>query len=134
MSWNFYLLLIKVTILIFHDKLIFAFSLIFVLFFILLFQGKEFFSEIKKWLALIFSPSALAIIFFGIAFFFFVRMPGYIENQAVKTIVGEPSRSTKAGLSMVQIFATVGESRATLGIIGIILLFVFFKKRHAALS
>lgn len=109
---------------------IFAFSLIFVLFFILLFQGKEFFSEIKKWLALIFSPSALAIIFFGIAFFFFVRMPGYIENQAVKTIVGEPSRSTKAGLSMVQIFATVGESRATLGIIGIILLFVFFKKNR----
>jgi len=107
---------------------IFAFSLIFVLFFILLFQGKEFFSEIKKWLALIFSPGALVIIFLGIAFFFFVRMPGYIENQAVKTIVGEPSRSTKAGLSMVQIFATVGESRATLGIIGIILLFVFFKK------
>lgn len=107
---------------------IFAFSLIFVLFFILLFGGKDFFSEIKKWLTLIFSPSVLAIIFLGIAFFFFVRMPGYIENQAVKTIVGEPSRSTKAGLSMAQIFATVGESRATLGIIGIILLFIFFKK------
>ncbi len=107
---------------------IFAFSLIFVLFFILLFKGKEFFLEIKKWLALIFSPRVLAIIFLGVIFFFFVRMPGYIENQAVKTIVGEPSRSTKAGLSLAQIFSTVGESRATLGIIGIILLLVFFKK------
>ena len=107
---------------------IFAFSLVFVLFFILFFKSKEFFSEIKKWLELIFSFRALIIIFFGIVFFFFVRMPGYIENQAVKTIVGEPSRSTKAGLSMAQIFSTAGESRTTIGLIGIVLLVVFFRK------
>jgi len=114
---------------------IFASSLLSVLFFILLFRGKEFFSEIKKWLVLIFSPRVLTIIFLGVIFFFFVRMPSYIENQAVKTIVGEPSRSTKAGLSLAQIFSTVGESRATLGTIGIILLLVFFKKNkyHSAL-
>jgi hypothetical protein len=107
---------------------IFGFSLVGVLFLILAIDWRESAAEIKKWSAMIFSKSGIFVIVCGFVFFFAVKMPGYIENQAVKTVVGEPSRSTKAGLSLSQLQEVVGESRAVLGVFGIILLLGLARK------
>ncbi|HRY82173.1 MAG TPA: DUF1616 domain-containing protein [Candidatus Moranbacteria bacterium] len=108
---------------------LFVFSLASSIFLILIFSGKEIFLEIKKWLALIFSPLALSVIFLSLLFLFFVKIPGYVENQAVKTIIGEPTRATKAGLSLEQIFSVAGESRTAIGIAGVIIFLLFVRKR-----
>lgn len=107
---------------------IFGFVLVFSFVFLVIIKGKGIFAELKKILALVFSAPVIATIFFGTLFFFFIHTPGYIENQAVKTVIGEPSRSTKEGLALSQLQSIAGESRLALGIVGVLILLASARK------
>lgn len=107
---------------------IFGFALIFSLLFLVIIKRNGIFAEFGKIFVLVFSAPVMATLFFGALFFFFIHMPGYIENQAVKTVIGEPSRSTKEGLAFGQLQSVAGESRLALGIVGIVLLLAGAKK------
>lgn len=107
---------------------IFGFALIFSLLFLAAIKRKEMIKELKKIYPLIFSAPVILTLLFGALFFFFIHTPGYIENQAVKTVIGEPSRTTKEGLTFSQLQSVAGESRLALGIMGIIILLIGAKK------
>lgn len=107
---------------------IFGFALVFSLLFLAAIKRKEMIKELKKIYPLIFSAPVILTLLFGALFFFFINTPGYIENQAVKTIIGEPSRTTKEGLAFSQLQSVAGESRLALGIIGIVMLLISAKK------
>ena len=107
---------------------IFGFSLVFSFIFLAIIKGKGIFAELKKMFALALSAPVILTLLFGALFFFFIHTPGYIENQAVKTVIGEPSRTTKEGLAFSQLQSVAGESRLVLGIVGIVLLLAGAKK------
>lgn len=107
---------------------IFGFTLIFSLIFLAIIKRKGIIGEAKKIFPLIFSAPVILTLLFGALFFFFIHTPAYIENQAVKTVIGEPSRTTKEGLAFSQLQSVAGESRLVLGIIGIVLLLLGAKK------
>ncbi len=107
---------------------IFGFALIFSLLFLAAIKRKEMIKELKKICPLFFSAPVILTLLFGALFFFFIHTPSYIENQAVKTVIGEPSRTTKDGLAFSQLQSVTGESRLVFGIIGVVLLLAGAKK------
>lgn len=107
---------------------IFLFIIAFTGIFLVIFSRRDFFGEIKKWSKLIFSWPVIAFLLFAISFFFFVYTPGYIANQAVKTVIGEPTRITKEGLNIDQIRFVVGDPRFVFGMLGFFLILFFHKK------
>lgn len=68
------------------------------------------------------SPQVLATFIVGLLFFFFVFTPTYVQNSAVGTAVGAPSKETRAGLTISNLRDSIGEARITFGFIGIVLL------------
>lgn len=85
----------------------------------------------KKVLKMVFSSWVLATFFLGIFFFFFVFTPTYVKGTAVGTAVGAPSKATREGLTFSELSSSIGESRITLGFLGLLLLSIFkFKKRR----
>lgn len=110
------------------SSFIFSFALVFSLFFLIIIKRAKIIEEVKKISALIFSVPVILTLFFGALFFFFIHMPAYIENQAVKTVIGKPSRSTKEGLAFSQLQSVAGESRLALGIIGVVILLAGARK------
>ncbi|MFA6183693.1 MAG: hypothetical protein WC682_01160 [Parcubacteria group bacterium] len=85
----------------------------------------------KDIFTLIYSPQIIIFLISTILFLFFVYMPSYITTNAQTTVVGAPSKSTRAGLTLNQFKYAVGEMRLTLGIIGslFILALVFLKNK-----
>ena len=79
---------------------------------------------------IILSPPVLATIFIGLVFFFFIFTPNYVKNSAVGTAVGAPSKSSREGLTLVNLKDSVGEARAALGLIGLLLLVFFYRKKN----
>jgi hypothetical protein len=55
-------------------------------------------------------------------------MPTYIETHAVNTAIGTPTKLTRIGLNFNQIIGAAGEARFALGIVGILLLLVVFRR------
>lgn len=58
-------------------------------------------------------------------------MPTYIETRAVGTAIGTPTKLTRIGLTLNQITGTSGEVRFALGIIGLILVSLAFRRSLA---
>jgi len=52
----------------------------------------------------------------------------------VDTAIGSPVKSTRTGLSLEKVRSTVGDPRMALGIIGLVLLGIFYKKRNLGYS
>ena len=75
-----------------------------------------------------FSRAFLIPLFLVLAFFFWVFTPNYASSGAVDTAVGSPEKETRVGLSLNNIFSTVGEIRVILGVLGLGLLLIFWKK------
>jgi uncharacterized membrane protein len=88
----------------------------------------------KKMAALIFSPRVFLVFFLGIVFFFFVFTPNYVKTSAVETAVGTPEKNTRVGLSFQNIESTVGAPRLALAFLGIIVLFLGYKKNNPGYS
>ena len=86
---------------------------------------KAFFSRIAS---ILFRPTPLILFLLAGLFFFLVTMPTYIETRAVGTAIGTPTKLTRIGLTFDQITETSGEARFAFGIIGLILLFISFRR------
>lgn len=86
---------------------------------------------LKDFIRLIISPQVIIFLVAIILFLFFVYTPSYIATDAKTTVVGAPSKSTRAGLTMEQFKYSVGEMRLAFGIIGsfIIVWLIFIKKK-----
>lgn len=78
------------------------------------------------------SPFPLAALLFAGIFFIEVAMPTYIETGAVDTAIGEPSKSTRTGLSFFQVSDASGFARAGLGIAALLIALFFRSARSSA--
>ena len=107
---------------------IFLFIIAFTLIFLFIFSRRNFLREIKILLKIIFSWPMISFLVLAGLFFLFIFTPSYIANQAVKTIIGEPSRITKEGLNIDQIRFVVGDPRFVVGVLGFFLVLFFHKK------
>ncbi len=122
--------------------LIFLFVVAFTLLFLFLFFIKEIiinkknvlsFEIVNNYFKLFFSKSNIFFLIFAISFLLFVYTPAYLINDATKTVVGTPSKSTRAGLSFTQFKYAVGEPRLALGVLGLFIisfLSVFKKNKN----
>lgn len=70
----------------------------------------------------VFSPQVLIVFALGLVFFFFVFTPTYISGSAVGTAVGEPSKDTRAGLTITNLRSSIGEARIAFGFVGMLIL------------
>lgn len=85
-----------------------------------------------SWYRLILSPAPLLTAFFCIAFFFVIAMPTYIEANAVGMALGTPTKTTRTGLSFLQIASSSGSARVAIGLVGFFLLLFLRKYRRYA--
>ena len=81
---------------------------------------REFFRDLFK---TVFSIQSVAFIFFISFFLLFVYTPSYLATGAQSTVVGAPSKSTRAGLSLADFKYAVGEMRFIIGALGFLILF-----------
>ncbi len=77
---------------------------------------------LHAWKKLFFSPAPILVALFATLFFFLIAMPTYIEQSAVGTALGTPTKTTRTGLSFAQMAASNGEARVALGLAGILFL------------
>jgi hypothetical protein len=87
------------------------------------------FSIIGDWLKIFFKPFPFAVLVFGLCVLIFVYTPSFLDKSAIGQATGEPSKTTRAGLSISQIESSVGSGRLLLGAIGVILLVISLKKK-----
>ena len=88
---------------------------------------------ITDWRKLLFRPAPLIFIAAAIVFFFFVYLPSYADPHAIGTAVGAPSKTTRAGMSLLDFTnGTVGIVRMGLAIAGFLLLFLSNDRRRYA--
>ncbi|KKP68775.1 MAG: hypothetical protein UR66_C0003G0040 [Candidatus Moranbacteria bacterium GW2011_GWE1_35_17] len=85
----------------------------------------------KDFFHLFFSPPIITLLIFALLFLFFVYTPSYIVTDAKTTVVGAPSKSTRAGLTLEQFKYAVGEMRLAFGIVGFFIIsgLIFIKKK-----
>lgn len=91
---------------------------------------RTFKTVLLSWYKLIFSSAPLFVAFFCIAFFFLVAMPTYIETNAVGTALGTPTKTTRTGLTFLQITSSTGGARVAIGLVGCFLLLALRKQRR----
>ncbi|MEK7549665.1 MAG: hypothetical protein AAB519_01635 [Patescibacteria group bacterium] len=84
------------------------------------------------WWRLLFAPAPILVILFACTFFFGIALPTYIETHAVDTAIGTPTKTTRTGLSYLQITFSSGEARVALGMAGIALLLSLAKRKSYA--
>ena len=109
--------------------LVLIFSAVLYLFFHLSTLGTVF----RSWKKLFLAPAPLFVLVFTCLFFFLVAMPTYIETHAVGTVLGTPTKTTRTGLSFLQITSSSGEARVAFGLAGLILLLLLVtRKRYAS--
>lgn len=101
---------------------ILLFALVFSAILYLVFHWNSIGEVFHSWVKIIIHPASLVTLFFIFAFFFLVAMPTYIETNAVGTAVGTPTKSTRTGLSFLQVTFSSGEARVALGLVGTFLL------------
>jgi hypothetical protein len=107
---------------------LFIFLLLIPLFLIVNYKDIEI--VLKKSAKIIFSPQVLGIFILGLIFFFFVFTPTYVNTKAVDTAVGTATKSTRVGLTIVNLKQTVGEPRLALGFLGFLLLALGFRRKN----
>lgn len=133
-SRRFLSLAVFATFGLFYTHHLTAFIFLFVFAFWVVFYAALNYKNIKNiffgvW-RVVWSPSVMTTLAIGLVFFFYVFTPTYIKGNAVETAVGAPSKATREGLTLTNLKDTVGEPRAALGIVGLFLLALFYKKRN----
>lgn len=109
---------------------IFLFIFSFLIPFFLIINFRDFKKIVISVSRLVFSRSVLVTLALGLIFFFLVFTPNYMKTSAVETAVGAPSKSTREGLTLVNIKDSVGEARLALGIAGLFALAFFYKRKN----
>lgn len=99
----------------------------------LIFHWNTLGTTFRHWGKLFLQPKPLITAFLTCLFFFFVAMPTYIEQSAVGTAIGTPTKTTRTGLSFYQISFSSGEARVALGLVGLFLIaFLRTRTRYAS--
>lgn len=99
----------------------------------LLFHLRTLHETLRTWLTLFFQPKPLMVAGLACLFFFLMAMPTYIEQSAVGTALGTPTKTTRTGLSLYQVTFSSGEARVAFGLAGLCLIaFLRDKKRYAS--
>ena len=87
----------------------------------------KFFKLVFKHLKPFFYPLPLAIIIIGLFFLFQVRVPSYLNSEAIDVAVGTPTKITRVGFGLSNILERVGSWRVLFaGIFGLITLPIFW--------
>ncbi len=86
------------------------------------------------WLKLFFSPAPILTIFLAGVFFFAVALPTYIGTNAVSTALGTPTKTTRTGLTFLQITFSSGEARVALGLAGLVIILAAFAFRRKGIA
>lgn len=90
-------------------------------------------TALRHWLRLFLQPKPLITALFCCLFFVLIAMPTYIEQSAVGTALGTPTKTTRTGLSFYQISFSSGEARVALGLAGLFLIgFLRTRTRYAS--
>lgn len=114
------------------STLMFLFGLVFSLFVYSIARYASFKTVLSSWMKLFLSPGPILVMLFCIVFFFGVALPTYIETNAVGTALGTPTKTTRTGLTFLQIASSSGQARVAIGLVGFLLLLVLLKhKRYA---
>ncbi|MEK9151103.1 MAG: hypothetical protein AAB547_00550 [Patescibacteria group bacterium] len=113
---------------------ILLFALIASAFAYLLFRYDALGETLRSWWKILFSPAPLLTVIFACIFFFAIAMPAYIETNAVGTAIGTPTKTTRTGLTFLQITFSSGESRVALGLAGLAGLLACVSRRRYAMA
>ena len=90
-------------------------------------------SSLREWWKLVWTPGTLIVLVAALLFFLTVAMPTYIETEAVGTAIGSPTKTTRTGLSFLQVSNSSGEARVALGLSGLLFLLATpLRKRYAS--
>lgn len=108
---------------------IFIFAFLFSAAFFVIFNFKDLIYHLKDWSKMLISPYVLGFIFLAGIFAFTIALPTYLENNAVTTAVGTPTKDTRTGLSFQQLTSTAGQARMALGLAGIVILLILKKRK-----
>jgi len=95
-----------------------------------IFDFKKIKDNLIDWGKIIFSLPVLIFAVFAVIFVLLIYTPTYLTNGAVTTVVGEVTKVDHTGLPLDQFKSIVGEARITLGLIGLLLIFVFYDKKQ----
>lgn len=114
------------------STLILLFTLVASALIALLFHFETFGKTLRGWLKLILTPAPITTLLLATIFFFVIAMPTYIETNAVGTALGTPTKTTRTGLSFLQVTFSSGEVRVALGLAGIALLLTLFRRTRYA--
>jgi len=94
--------------------------------------AKFFFKEpdlkINSFLKTFFNLKTSLVSLFLLIFIFVVRVPSYLNLEAIETAVGSPSKETRVGLTLNNIIHSTGSWRVFYSIIGIIFLALVFRQ------
>lgn len=109
--------------------------LLFVLFAValvyLIAHHQELLGILKEWRRIFLQPAPLSVLGCLFLFFLTVAVPTYLDKGALDTALGTPSKTTRTGLSFLQISASSGEARVALGLVGLSLLLFFSHLRKS---
>ena len=118
------------------STLIFGYTFFFSLGVFVLLQ-KNRWSEYIPLLALFKNYYVLPMILVCLTLLFVIAPPSYLDTETIASSVGEPTKSTRLGTPYAELFATLGEARVALGIIGLFIMiilagraFIFTKKNR----
>lgn len=109
---------------------VFIFTTLFFLAWFLLNNLKEAKDNFLKIIRFLFSPSILISLALGIFLVLAIYVPTYLNAKAVDTAVGTPVKSTRTGLTFIQLAASSGEARMALGIAGLAILIAHRKRKE----
>ncbi|MDR3558860.1 MAG: hypothetical protein P4L58_00455 [Candidatus Pacebacteria bacterium] len=135
---SFLALAVFTTFGLFYTHHLTAFIFLFIFAFLFVFYLLINFGNIKKiflsaW-QVIWSPSVMATFFVGLFFFFVIFTPSYIKGGAVNTAVGVSTKGTRVGLTLTNLKNTMGEARAAMGIIGLIILVLAYRRKDLGIA
>ena len=82
--------------------------------------------EIKSFLKIFFNLKTILTGFLILVWFFLLRLPSYLNVSAIDTAVGNPSKSTRVGLTLNNLMDSTGSWRFFYAVIGLLFLVFIF--------
>lgn len=76
---------------------------------------------VQNWLRLAFSPSVLSVLALIALFMGLVVLPTYLDTAAIDSAIGTPTKTTRTGLSFLQVSNSIGMGKVALGLFGLTL-------------
>lgn len=84
---------------------------------------------LRDWIRLIRSPAVISFLVLAGSFMALVALPSYLDTAAIDSAIGTPTKTTRTGLSFLQVSNAIGTAKVALGLFGILLLLGLFRRR-----